>query len=245
MKIKLNKTIYLEDVKDSVAQQFPQYQVSLEKNPMMGFQYVLIKKSGAIGAFVRLNGDTLVVDAAIPSAGVRFILILSGFIFFLIFFMKAKSEIANPVFHYLNNSFMLGNSPTATSQTNTNQFASENYQQAAVKADFPQYLTILPIVGIVLFTYFIFSQMRFLEYYGPNQFFIISFVINIVCIISQILLILKKKMGFYLYAGGLGIKLIHAYALGGVYIFYGMGWFFLLIEIALLVVYAVNLKYYR
>jgi len=253
MKIKSNRTVSLQEVYSTVKQQFSQFEVTIEKNPIMGFEYILVKKSGALGAFIRVKDDSLTVDGAIPSFGIRFLLIFSGWIFFFIYIMKAKNQIARPVSDFLNDTYVLniaplGNSIPLQNNFSENQFQStqtNQFQTSQTEEEIPAFLKIIPIVGIFLFSYFLITQIISLGSYGFNGYSLFYIFIYIACIVSQIILIQKKKIGFYIYSGSIGLKLLIGFVLYGMYLFYGLGLLFLLIEIGLGVVYAMNLKYFK
>lgn len=43
-----------ESLTETLKKELPQYKVSLKKNPIAGFQYVEVAKSGAVGVWVRV-----------------------------------------------------------------------------------------------------------------------------------------------------------------------------------------------
>jgi hypothetical protein len=54
MKLNHNPQMTFEAMTQALQEELPQYQVELLKNPLMGFQYVQVRKSGAVGTWVRI-----------------------------------------------------------------------------------------------------------------------------------------------------------------------------------------------
>ena len=54
--MKLNHTpdMTFDNMKAALAEELPQYEVELKKNPLLGFEYVQVKKSGFVGVWVRV-----------------------------------------------------------------------------------------------------------------------------------------------------------------------------------------------
>ena len=83
---------------------FPQYKVTLEKNPLAKWQYVQVKKSGTVGVWIRTypKKKTALLIKAIPSSLVR---ALYGGLILILFVMKAQGKVQKEVNDVLIKSF--------------------------------------------------------------------------------------------------------------------------------------------
>ncbi len=43
-----------EAMAETIKAELPQYETSIKKNPLMGFQYIEVKKSGTVGVWIRV-----------------------------------------------------------------------------------------------------------------------------------------------------------------------------------------------
>ena len=67
-----NDNATIEDIAAILQTEMPQYIVEIKKNPLMGFQYVEVKKTSFIGAWVNVKKDNKVtVNGIIPSTMAR------------------------------------------------------------------------------------------------------------------------------------------------------------------------------
>ena len=87
MKLKLHPEMTFDSMVQTLQNELPQYQTSLLKNPLLGFQYIEVKKSGFVGVWIRSfeKKGNITLMKAIPSAlargflgGLLLILIVNG-----------------------------------------------------------------------------------------------------------------------------------------------------------------------
>ena len=87
MKLKLHPDMTLEAMTATLQKECPQYETALLKNPLLGFQYIEVKKSGFVGVWIRSfdKKGHITLIKAIPSAmargflgGLLLILIVNG-----------------------------------------------------------------------------------------------------------------------------------------------------------------------
>lgn len=73
MKLKHYPDMTFDNLVQTLRTECPQYQTSLLKNPLLGFQYIEVKKSGFVGTWIRINEKKANVELtkAIPSAMAR------------------------------------------------------------------------------------------------------------------------------------------------------------------------------
>jgi hypothetical protein len=93
MKLKLTSEMTIESMAQVLqdAEDFP-YKVRTKKNPLMGFQYVEVEKSGAVGVWIRVfekKGRVQLMNA-MPSTLVR---VLFGGLLLIAFTYGAQSKI--------------------------------------------------------------------------------------------------------------------------------------------------------
>ena len=106
MKIKSKIELSYEEILPLLTEKFPEYQVSIDKNPLLRFKYILVKQSSIKGAYIRiLKNNTLFVSGAIPSFGMRFLLLMAGYILFFIFLGSSMSKIGKPVGEFLKEKY--------------------------------------------------------------------------------------------------------------------------------------------
>jgi hypothetical protein len=75
-------------VADALRRELPQYQVEMKRNPLMGFDYVEVRKSAYAGAWVRLKNDKLTAQGVVPSTAAR--VFLGGLLLLLITYSSRK-----------------------------------------------------------------------------------------------------------------------------------------------------------
>ena len=54
MKITYTPEMTFEAMQDAVRSELPEYTTEIKKNPLLGFQYLEVKKSGTVGVWVRV-----------------------------------------------------------------------------------------------------------------------------------------------------------------------------------------------
>ncbi|WP_027419368.1 hypothetical protein [Crocinitomix catalasitica] len=91
MKLELKDTMTFTEMEKVLSEKFPEYKVSIKKNPIFKFQFVEVAKSGTVGAWVRVfpKHNQVMVIKCIPSFWVR--LFFGGLI--LIAFINGKQNI--------------------------------------------------------------------------------------------------------------------------------------------------------
>ncbi len=95
MKVRINQPITIEQVSASIAQEFPQYKLSMRTSKLL-----VVKKSSTAAALVMVRKDKIIVNEAFPSMGAQmaftFSLILFGIlipliVYFTAFFPRQKA----------------------------------------------------------------------------------------------------------------------------------------------------------
>jgi hypothetical protein len=75
-------------VADALRRELPQYQVEMKRNPLLGFDYVEVRKSAYAGAWIRLKNDKLTAQGVVPSTAAR--VFLGGLLLLLITYSSRK-----------------------------------------------------------------------------------------------------------------------------------------------------------
>ena len=75
-------------IADAMQKELPQYQVEIKKNPLLGFEYVEVRKSAYAGAWIRIKNEKVLVNSCIPSAAAR--AFLGGLLLLLITYSSRK-----------------------------------------------------------------------------------------------------------------------------------------------------------
>jgi hypothetical protein len=75
-------------IADAMRRELPQYEVEIKQNPLLGFDYVEVRKSGYAGAWVRLKNDKITVNGVVPSTAAR--VFLGGLLLLLITYSSRK-----------------------------------------------------------------------------------------------------------------------------------------------------------
>lgn len=88
MKVLINQPITIDQVRGSVAQEFPQYQLS-----MRNANILIVKKSGTAAALVMVRKNKIIVNEAFPTMGAQLVftlcMILFGILIPLIIYFTA------------------------------------------------------------------------------------------------------------------------------------------------------------
>jgi hypothetical protein len=73
MKLKHYPEMTFDNMVQTLQKELPQYETRLLKNPLLGFQYIEVKKSGFVGVWIRIfeNKQNIQLIKAIPSAMAR------------------------------------------------------------------------------------------------------------------------------------------------------------------------------
>jgi len=104
MKLNLTEEMSFEKMTEVLKKELPQYEVSLKKNPLTKWQYVEVKKSGAVGVWVRTfpKKNEAWLIKAMPSALVRG---LFGGLILILFVMGAQGRVQKEVNDVLTKAF--------------------------------------------------------------------------------------------------------------------------------------------
>ncbi|CAN5203642.1 hypothetical protein BH09BAC5_BH09BAC5_28570 [soil metagenome] len=95
MKVAINQTLTIEQVKESIAQQFPQYPLSMRTPKLL-----IVKKTGTAAAMVMVRKDKIIVNEGFPTMGGQMMFTLSMLllgilipliIYYTAFFPKQKA----------------------------------------------------------------------------------------------------------------------------------------------------------
>lgn len=108
MKVIINQPVTLEQVRERIAQQFPQYPLS-----MRGSNILIVKKSGTAAAMVMVRSGKIIVNEGFPSMGGQMLftltMILLGILIPLIIyftaFFPAQKAIRNEIGGFLTSQF--------------------------------------------------------------------------------------------------------------------------------------------
>jgi hypothetical protein len=92
MKITYTPEMTFEAMQDAVRSELPEYTTEIKKNPLLGFQYLEVKKSGTVGVWVRVfekKGRVQLMNA-IPSFWAR---LLFGGLLLIAFTYGAQTKV--------------------------------------------------------------------------------------------------------------------------------------------------------
>ena len=92
MKIKFTPEMTFEAMAEAIKTELPQYETTIKKNPLMGFQYIEVKKSGTVGVWIRVfeKKGRINLMNAIPSNTVR---ALFGGLLLILFVSAAQTKV--------------------------------------------------------------------------------------------------------------------------------------------------------
>ena len=96
MKIEFKPEMTFESMAEVIQENFPQYKTEIKKNPVAKFNYIQIRKTGAVGVWIRIfeKKNKVQLMNAMPSALVRGLL---GGLILVAFTHKAQSKIRKEV----------------------------------------------------------------------------------------------------------------------------------------------------
>jgi hypothetical protein len=250
MNIKTSQAYPLEQLSKVLKNQFGQYKIYIEKNPVFGFEYLVVKKSGLIAAIVRSKNDKVMVYAGIPSALVRFVFFLSvillGVLIPIIIYYSISGKIVSEIGNSLRNAIQSGqNLNDYSSNFVSGEQQSINQQPSnSPSIEIPPVVKWTSIAGIVLFGIFVLRTfINFPIYYLSESMVLIPLLINVFGIIALILSMTGKKAGFFIFIFVVILKILFPLAMIGTMGIFGIGYLFLLLELAIVGILAANYKY--
>lgn len=96
MKLDLKPEMTFEAMAKTIQEGLPQYQTEVKKNPLMGFQYVQVRKSGTVGVWIRTfdKKNRAMLMNAMPSFMVRAML---GGLLLVLFTASAQTKVRKEV----------------------------------------------------------------------------------------------------------------------------------------------------
>ena len=100
MKIPLYKEASIAEIADYLKKELPQYTIEVKKNPLLRFEFVEVRKSNFVGAWITIKKDGLRVDGCIPSAMARAFL---GGLLLLLITMGGRRKVVKEVGEALEN----------------------------------------------------------------------------------------------------------------------------------------------
>jgi hypothetical protein len=252
MKIKTNKVYSISELSTVLTNQFPQYKISVDKNPVLGFEYGMVKKSGLVAAIYRVKDGQINVYAGIPSALVRFVffllVILLGVIIPLIVYMIVSGKIVSEVGNYISAVVNSGQdlSSISPSLSNSGDQLNNAINVQAQANEIPPLVKWASIAGLALTGFFVLRTLVTVPgYYLSDSYILIPLLMNILAVVGLIFTTMGKKLGFFIFVAAIFLKLIIPFALYGGLGIFGIGYLFLIIDLAIIVILAVNLKYLK
>jgi len=252
MKIRTSKAYSLSELSNVLTSQFPQYKVSVEKNPVMGFEYGIVKKSGLVAAIFRVKNDQITVYAGIPSTAIRFLFFLSvillGVIIPLIVYMIVSGKIVSEVGNYLSAVINSGQdlSSISASAVNTGEQSGNPINVQVQASEIPPLVKWVSIAGLALIGFFVLRTLVTVPgYYLSETYLLVPLLMNIFALVGLILTTMGKKAGFFIFIAAVLLKHFIPFAIYGGLGIYGIGYFFLLIDLAIIGILAANLKYLK
>lgn len=81
----------VDAIADAMRRELPHYQVEIKQNPLLGFDYVEVRKSAYAGVWIRLKNDKITWNGVVPSAAAR--VFLGGLILLLATY-KSRKEVS-------------------------------------------------------------------------------------------------------------------------------------------------------
>jgi hypothetical protein len=68
----------------------PRYEVEIKNNPLLGFEYIEVRKSAYAGAWIRVKNEKVTLNGCVPSAAARVFL---GGLLLLLATMRSRKEV--------------------------------------------------------------------------------------------------------------------------------------------------------
>lgn len=104
MNIELTPEMTLERITEVLKSEFPECQVELKKNPLFRNQYVEVKKTAFVGAWINAHPkkNKLSIQGAIPSALVRGLI---GGLLLILFLAKSHKRMTTDIATILKDEF--------------------------------------------------------------------------------------------------------------------------------------------
>lgn len=94
MKIPLYRETTIQELATYLTKELPQYVVEVKKNPLFRFEFVEVRKSGFVGAWITIKKDGIRVDGCIPSTMARAFL---GGLLVLLITMSGRRQVVKAV----------------------------------------------------------------------------------------------------------------------------------------------------
>ena len=104
MNLEQKENMTFESMQEILNEKFPQHKVSVKKNPLAGFQFVEVRKSGTVGTWIRINDNKRQVKLinGMPSAGARAML---GGLLIIAFVYGSQNKLRKEVAKVLSDHF--------------------------------------------------------------------------------------------------------------------------------------------
>ena len=100
MKIPFYRETTIPEIADYLTKELPQYMIEVKKNPLFRFEFVEVRKSGFVGAWISIKKDGIRVDGCIPSTMARAFL---GGLLVLLITMSGRRKVVKAVAEALEN----------------------------------------------------------------------------------------------------------------------------------------------
>ncbi len=104
MKIAHTKEMTFESMCQIIQEEYPHYKTSIKRNPLLGFQYIEVKKTGFVGIWIRIfeKKDRILLINATPSTWAR---AFFGGLLLIAFTYKTQSRVRKEIGAGLINTF--------------------------------------------------------------------------------------------------------------------------------------------